>query len=253
MKAFPKSPTPYIVTAILMKDQAESLAQLAGNATLAGTGVLQDRALKVFMARVADADKFLVDHDALLRDDPYYPVIRLQTAALAGSSPEGLARLFEELRKRQPGNFDLYELAMLQQVEAWRFNSGLIDAFIRGAADASKASDGDAFYVNLYWSLSANLYKWRLFEFSSIDWARMRRGMADMVARYPGPYNANRYALLSCLAGDADTAKAMFSEMHGLPDPDVWQSAQALSQCWHWANSGTGQPLGRLAEFREGL
>lgn len=247
--AYPRSATALIVMGILLKDQALAFGQLAHTSGLAGTNALMGTAPEKFVSRLLDAERFLKSHEKQLRDDPYYYRLLIDVASLRGATEQEIMGLFLAGQNRTPANYGLAYQALIQLADKWNYDKSRIDAFIREATDASQPQEGDSFYVNLYWWMSVTHYKWKLFEEVSADWPRLKRGMADMLKRYPGPYNANRYALMACLAGDRQTTKSMLDQVGLSPDADVWQARQYIDQCWTWSHGGTGRPLGVLAEF----
>ena len=248
--AYPRSATPLIVMGILLKDQALAFGQLARNSGIAGTNALLDTAPEKFVSRLMDAERFLKSHEKQLRDDPYYYRLLIDVASLRGASEPEIMSLYMAGQTRSPANYGLAFQALIQLAGKWTYDRARIDAFIAQAADASLKAEGDSFYVNLYWWMSVTHYKWKLFEEVSADWPRLKRGMTDMLKRYPGPYNANRYALMACLAGDRETTRSMLDQVGRSPDADVWQARQYIDQCWRWSHGSTGQPLGALAEFQ---
>ena len=247
--AYPRSATPHIVMGILLKDQALAFGQLAHTSGVAGTKALLDTAPEKFVRYLSDAEHFLKSHDALLRDDPFYYRLRIEIASLRGADEPELMNLYMTGQNRAPANYGLAYQALIDLAGKWNYDEARIDAFISQAADAARKQEGDSFYVNLYWWMSVEHYKWKLFDEVKADWPRMRRGMDDMLKRFPGPYNANRYALMACLAGDRGTTRVMLDQVGRAADPDVWQARQYIDQCWHWSHGGSGQPLGSLAQF----
>jgi hypothetical protein len=84
-----------------------------------------------------------------------------------------------------------------------------------------------------------------LFTATKANWPRLRQGIEDRIKRFGGATNANRYAMLACLAGDKAIAKRMFEKIGNTFDPEIWNQ-QSLNQCWSWAIEDRGVPLGQV-------
>ncbi|HET9404495.1 MAG TPA: hypothetical protein VFO57_07935 [Burkholderiales bacterium] len=68
------------------------------------------------------------------------------------------------------------------------------------------------------------------------NWARMKKSLEDLIARYPDPVHKNRYASYACVARD----KNVFGEaMRRLPpneiDRNAWLHGHSYEACLRWA------------------
>lgn len=65
----------------------------------------------------------------------------------------------------------------------------------------------------------------------------MKRGIADVLKRYPDQWNINNFAHFACLAGDRDeTAKLTARVTDSIPE--AWANdATLLARCREWANA----------------
>jgi hypothetical protein len=63
-----------------------------------------------------------------------------------------------------------------------------------------------------------------------IDWKRMRVGFDNIIARYPDPWNINKYARFACLAKDYETAGLLMKRIDQ-PMSDIWGNEKVLRPC----------------------
>jgi hypothetical protein len=157
---------------------------------------------------------------------------------MRNASEAELLNLFHAGLKNWPDDLWLYYDVLLQLSRRWNNDKVKIEQFIGSAADATRHTYGDSFYVDLYWSIAKLRDQTRIFEQFDIDWPRMRRAMSDRLRRNPGSYFANRYAYLACLAGDQDLTRMMLDQVGHAADPVVWQAEAVLARCWTWSHAG---------------
>lgn len=245
LSAYPKSSAAHIVMGTLLENQTLALSQLAGNSVLAGTKALYDSAPAKIENGFKEAERFLVENEPLLRDEPYYYGLRIDFAARRGAKEEEILGLYRTARTRFPDYFTLKFEALLWLANSWGFDPGRVDAFISEATESSRAGNGQGDYADLYWWLYVLHAKGDLFTATKANWPRLRQGIEDRIKRFGGATNANRYAMLACLAGDKAIAKRMFEKIGNTFDPEIWNQ-QSLNQCWSWAIEDRGVPLGQV-------
>ena len=249
LAAYPNSRTAHIVMGILLEYRTLALTQLGGNSVLAGTKALYDTVPAKIEQGYRDTEQFLTDNESLLRDEPYYYGLKIDIAARRGAKEDEILALYKSAETQFPGYFQPKYQALLWLSRFWNDDPKKIDAFITAATEASRAQNGEGDYADLYWwhhVLHANS---NLFTQTKVNWPRLRRGIEDRIKRFGGSSNANRYAMLACLAGNK--AVALFEMIGNTFDPEVWYTQQTLDQCWLWALLDVGGPLGRFSEARE--
>ncbi len=96
-------------------------------------------------------------------------------------------------------------------------------------------------YARLYWMI----YKSdpiNIFEVTLADWARMKKGMAEIVQQYPhSGYAMNSYAALACMADDTFTYRDVRRRMNNIVVLEAWPSNYSIDLCDSRAKKG--QPL----------
>jgi hypothetical protein len=163
--------------------------------------------------------------------DPEWHRTMVQVAMGEGWDFQRVQAIIDEAMAREPGYQTFYYVVVEYLTPKWYGNDSLIDQFAIWVADRTRKTDGDAMYARIYWYVSDTYYgNGRRFKEMKVDWKRMRGGFEDIVARYPDPWNLNKYARFACIAKDYDTARALFARM-GTPISGVWGNGAILNPC----------------------
>lgn len=245
LAAYPESKTAHIVMATLLEFRTMALGQLAGNSVLAGTKALYDSVPSKIEKGYKETEQFLTDNEPVLRDEPHYYSLRIDTAAQRGAKEEEILAMYKSAETRFPNYFQLKYEALIWLSNIWNYDPAKIDAFISKATETSRAQNGEGDYTDLYWWYYVLHAKDELFTTTKVNWPHLRQGIEDRIKRFGGSSNANNYAMLACLAGDKAIAKRMFGLIGNHFDPEIWNN-QTLNQCWLWAVQDRGIPLGRV-------
>ena len=94
---------------------------------------------------------------------------------------------------------------------------------------------GMAMYAYIY-DDNANGFNGGLFEASDVDWPTMRQGFRDWLARWPGEYMLNRFALQACHAQDMPTTRELLARIGDKPLDRAWHNDYAACRRWADAN-----------------
>lgn len=104
----------------------------------------------------------------------------------------------------------------------WGGSAQAIEDFARAAVGRTRKTEGEGMYARIYWYAAQSQYHDQLFSQSKVDWPTMKRGIHDVLARYPDAWNLNNFARFACLAGDRAEAQALAARVGDIPDADVW-------------------------------
>ena len=91
-------------------------------------------------------------------------------------------------------------------------------------------------YARIYWSASQTQYGRDLFTDSDVIWEKMKKGIDDVLKRYPDQWNINNFALFACLANDKEKARELFNLIKQPIIWKVWKSEADYQQYKAWAN-----------------
>lgn len=154
---------------------------------------------KDFRQWLVDTEHGLLQARKELRQTPLWHNLMLATVLDMSDGRAKAAVVFEEAVKQWPAHYDFYEVALTRLVPRWGGSWGQVDAFIDRWSDRRRSSEGHSLYARLYASVvadGASPHETRL------DWPRMKRGLDDLIARYPDPVHKNLAASFACAYDD---------------------------------------------------
>ena len=102
-------------------------------------------------------------------------------------------------------------------------------AVARGGSDEN--------YARLYLHISHHLGGLQTARDLAIDWARMRKGIAEIVDSYPVQWNIQNFAALTCAVGDAATTLSLMAKVRGRPVRQAWGQLEYFDKCKQWATA----------------
>jgi hypothetical protein len=202
---------------------------------------------RTYLQRAVDYLKAHADV-ALTDSSAHALLIRIGTGL--GWDNDTLRVIQQDGLKRNPDDVMLYFGMLTPLLPKWAGDPETLDRYIRDAAKQTQADYGMGMYARLY-SAAADLeFGHRLFQDSLVDWPTMKKGYADMQARFPdSPERRNRFAHMACLAKDRPTLVALLAELGPKIDASYWgpNPQRSLESCQRWAKetpdaSGDGQP-----------
>jgi hypothetical protein len=118
----------------------------------------------------------------------------------------------------------------------WHGSAEEIEAFARNAVERTKEKEGAGMYARIYWAASQSLFQGRLFENSNVRWEIMRKGIDDVLQKYPDQWNINNFALFSCLAKDKEMTQKLISMIKGSPIKSGWLgNTKYYDYCNSWS------------------
>ena len=77
----------------------------------------------------------------------------------------------------------------------------------------------------------------------------MKKGIDDVLKRYPDQWNINNFTLFACQAKDREKARELFQLIKEPPLLAVWKSNSNYLgyKSWAYGKSGTDLPQGQMA------
>ena len=231
MAAKPQSVTPAVA-------YAGSMTKWAWQArTGAQADKVTEEGWRLFKERAAGARAALdaVAHSPL--DGQWYS--DYMTVALAQDwDNDRMKALFDKGSAAFPGYFYLHKQYSNYLQPKWDGKPGDAAIFAKSTADALGGTDGDLLYFEIG---SALLSKGNgNTNAKSLDWQRLQRGHAALVARY-GTTNhvENELALMAYKEKDAVVAQAQFTAIGDHYASSVWKDRTQFSRVRDWAASAT--------------
>ena len=227
-----KSPTPYIAYAMMLQHRvSRTLAEMENTQ-------VKPADLEALQGYVRELVEFLDNTKKAAAADPFWYALAVRARSYDCTRSAEVWPLLEEAATRFPDFGHTY------MDGSWTFQAcsenaeAEVEKIARFAAEKTRDTDGDAYYARVYWSAANHMFGPDLRHASEhIDWARMQRGMRDLMKRYPDPWNANNLALFACASRDAELARELLPKARELPVLSVWRDEKVFASCWQWANA----------------
>jgi hypothetical protein len=232
IKEYPKSPTPYISHAIVTKQYAWKFR----GGGLART--VPKEAWEPFHKQLNNAKTFLEKHKEIASTDPHWYDIMADIANGLSVNKSEFQKLINEGLKKEPLYYQLYFTAINYFVPKWHGNAEDIEEFANSAVARTKEQEGLGMYARVYWAASQYQYGKKLFTDSNVVWKKMKRGIDDVLKRYPDQWNINNFALFAWLAKDREKARELFNLINEPPIVQVWKSQSDYLRYKSWAQGG---------------
>jgi len=228
-KEYPKSPTPYIAHGIVMKQYAWKFR----GGGFANT--VPKEAWQPFREHLINAKAFLEKHKKIASLDPHWYEVMADIATALSVNRSEFQKIIDEGLKKEPLYYQLYFAAIAYFVPKWHGNAEDIGEFANSAVARTKDQEGLGMYARIYWSASQYQYGERLFIESNVVWDKMKKGIDDVLKRYPDQWNINNFALFACLARDKQKAKELLDLIKEPPVLQVWKSESRYLRYKSWA------------------
>jgi hypothetical protein len=229
IREYPKSPTPYVSHAIVIRQYAWKFR----GGGLADT--VPDRAWQPFHENLNKARAFLEEHKAVASADPHWYEVMADIANGLGMNSTEFQKIIDEGLTKEPLYYQLYFTVAHYFAPKWHGNAEEIDRFVNASVARTKDQIGLEMYARIYWFMSQAQYGDRLFLDSNVEWEKMKQGFNDMLKRYPDQYNINSYALFACLAKDKQKAKELFGLIKEPPVLQIWRTKSRYLRYKSWA------------------
>lgn len=177
-----------------------------------------------FRENTAVASSYLEASKAAASGDPYWYEMAALIALRQNAEASEIMAIFDEGTKAFPDYDPLYLMVMANFTPHWHGDIQKMERFAQHALSRAPKQHRAALYARMYWSATDSLPGQEVFQHSQVDWPLMRRGLEDIVRRYPTTWNlaaATRYA---CLASDIPTMQKWSHKQllsHGIAESDI--------------------------------
>jgi hypothetical protein len=228
--AHPKSPIPRILYADILKLHAWAIR---------GGGWSRDVRKEdwaPFDELIAQARAYLLANKEIGRTDPQWYTEMIELAKVDHTTPDDFVVLVDEATWKYPDYYPIYFGTIAYLGPKWHGDITAIDEFANRAVRKTRQIEGESMYARIYWFASQMQFGERLFQDTSVAWPKMKRGIADVLKRYPDQWNINNFAHFACLVGDRDETAKLTARVTE-PIRDAWaKDATLFARCRAWAN-----------------
>jgi len=227
----PNSATPHLAYARMLLNHGWSFRG-AGYAN-----TVEPQNWKPFFDYVQQAKGYLEKHKDIASSDPYWYELMAIIAYAQGWPDSEFSKLISEGLQREPVFYQTYFAAIDYYAPKWGGSILAIEQFAREGLEKTRSTEGFAMYARIYWYASQTEFGDRLFSESLVDWAAMKKGIDDVLTRYPDSWNINNFAKFACLSKDKAKTAELIARMNDAPLMAVWGEPLFFQQCRVWASS----------------
>lgn len=189
---------------------------------------VEEKNWQPFFDWLAKAQDYLDAEKAIVSTRPEYYELAINLQRDRQKSPFAA---FDEGREKFPAYYPMYFAMMGYLLPKWHGGLDQLEHFAAEAVARTQAQEGKAMYARLYWSAAQGQFRDNLFAQSKADWARMRAGFEDVIARYPDQWNLQNYASFACDAGDDETLAKLFERIAEPSIDEAWRSRARYVAC----------------------
>ncbi|GEM_PF-1316707 len=193
---------------------------------------------KPFYEKLSKAREYLLRNKRIASADPEWYENMLIIARAEGWDRNQFDKLVAEAVSKHPHFYQIYFAALDYLVPIWHGSKEEVEKFANFAVEHTKAKEGLGMYARVYWYASQTYYGAALIE-SDIDWDKMKRGVDDVLARYPDQWNINNFAYLACLGGDKQKTAELIKNINAPPIYRAWGNSayNYYERCKAWTSS----------------
>jgi len=229
-KEFPNSP-------VQLTAYAQLLATYAWKARGSGYAhTVTPEMREMMLQRLAAARKSLQAALTTKKEDIHWYKVAGRVGLGQGWSKKDFDAIVEVAMEKEPEYDIILHDRAYSLLPRWYGAKGEMEKFASNAAD--KAGErGDEVYA----SIVADIYDFydNIFQESSIDWKRVRRGLEKSMAKYPNAITLkNHAAYLATLARDREFAKKCFEDLGDSYVKWVWKKPDRFIHYRTWARTG---------------
>jgi hypothetical protein len=188
---------------------------------------------QLFKERIQKAYNLLDVKIAHPEDDcPERHSIILSIANVQGWSRPNFEAYFQDAVKFEPTYSSFFQRKANYLTPKWNGEEGEWQEFAKNAYKLSPEKEGKTIYMRIIRSF------WPSNDFNSfaqpgISWPLMKQGFLDVERNYPGsPWNLNNFCKFACIAGDRETARALFKRIGERPYVEAWVGERPYVKEW---------------------
>ncbi len=223
--ATPTAPTPRIIKAFALRSLALRTDQFQSDKRQAHAGWQPD------LAYLDAAQKELEAAASFAKRDPHYFAVQIEIMRAQRAELEDILTVHNEATTRHPLYYQTHFATFRHVIPASSIRGDVITAFANTVYESTKSSEGESVYARLLWSAYEYNFGLGVFQDLPVHTDRMMSGMRQIIKKYPSPWNAEHFALFSCLLGDKELLRAMFAISPKTPTEAIWQNPIVHDAC----------------------
>jgi hypothetical protein len=237
IKDNPSSPTAHIAKGIILKNYAW---KFRGGSW--AYKVPKD-AWKPFKENLTIAENHMANSKQVASNDPHWYEVYAHIKNGLSEDSESFKKFIDEGLDKTPNYYQLYFAAIDYLAPKWHGNKEEIELFANKAVERTKKDEGMGLYARIYWYASQTQYDERLFSESNVVWDKMRKGIFDVLNKYPDSWNIQNFAFFSCLAKDQGTTRILLEKMDGPIIERAWKKQEYYEYCKNFAYASPNKKI----------
>jgi len=234
IKENPKSSTAHIVKGIILKGYAWKFRGDSWSKNV------PSEAWKPFEDNLLVAHAYMLKSKDIASKDPHWYVTTAHIKNGLNVDNEIFMQFIEEGLDKHPNYYQLYFSAVNYLAPKWHGDKEKIESFANQAVTRTMSNQGFGMYARIYWYASQTQYDDRLFSESNIVWPKMKKGIYDVIKKYPDQWNIQNFAFFACIANDMETTRSLFDQMHSLMIIRAWKRQDYYDYCKSFAYTEKG-------------
>ncbi|HLK03561.1 MAG TPA: hypothetical protein VKT53_03900 [Candidatus Acidoferrum sp.] len=190
-----------------------------------------------FEDRISLAESTLVDAARLPEKCPYWYEVMQQVALAQGWDRPQARALFDEATAFEPTYYHYYrEYANFLQTK-WYGEEGETQAFAEEVAKRVANPEGSILYFEIASMLVCPCDEEHN-QMDTMSWPKIKEGYATLKNSYgTSSLKSSRFAYMSVVAGDKESARATFAQLGEQPDLKVWIAPRYFQKAKDWATA----------------
>jgi len=162
--------------------------------------------------------------------DPHWYQLMAKIALVQSWPQERYDALEAEVFAHAAGYQDAVFAAAARYRPEWGGDYEAMEAFAQRLLEHTRAQEGEALYVRLYWTVSNTDDGLRLPAGARADWATLRRSMDAVLAKYPDEWNRQHFAAMACNSQHFDDLPELMKGLEGAV-LSAWGSSLNFAVC----------------------
>jgi hypothetical protein len=228
VKQYPKSPNAYLAYAHLLINRGWSY-----RGTDYAKGV-NPQNWKPFFEYMKKSRSYLNANKVIASNDPEWYATMLTIGRGEQWTESKFSKLLKEGLDRYPSYDGIYFSGVEYYLPKWYGDAASIEKFARDSLNRTKKTHGYEMYVRIYWTVHSD-YRDKLFSESAVDWSLMKKGIDDVIKKYPDNWNINNFAKFACLAGDKAKTAELMERINEPPILKAWKNTSTFQKCRAWS------------------
>lgn len=227
---YPKSPTAILAYSLMLSRHAWNIRGAGFSSSV------RPENWKPFEEYIERARVYLEKNKTIASKDPKWYEQMIEFAKIQAWSENDFEKLIAEAIDLNPQFYQLYFVAIDYYVPKWHGDSEAVEKFARRMLKKTRSTEGFGMYARIYWYASQTQYGDDLFSESLVDWPTMKKGIDDVLKKYPDNWNINNFAKFACLHGDKAKTAMLMAKISEPILNRVWRHQSNFDNCKVWSS-----------------